>query len=58
MQIFGIKSFQARRVTSIKSLCWGRKTLCFRNGIKVIDTEHSEKGEEKQEVRAGEIGKG
>lgn len=58
MQIFGIKSFQARRMTSINSLCLGRKNLCFRNRIEVIDTEHSEKGKVKQELRAGGIGKG
>lgn len=42
MQMFRIKSFQARRMTSVNSLWWERKNLCFRNRIKVIGAESGE----------------
>lgn len=58
LQMFRIKSFQARRITSVNSLWWERKDLCFRNRIKVIGAESGENERENQEVRTGGVGKG
>lgn len=58
IQMFRIKSFQARRITSVNSLWWERKDLCFRNRIKVIGAESGENERENQEVRTGGVGKG
>lgn len=53
MQIFRIKSFQERKIISIKSLwCERKDLLCFRNRMKAVYAERVSKGKKKQEERS------